>query len=177
VNTAVLEVEEGFVDLTVPVDHWERLPDGTVSVRACGLLGDAEIGFTIDVLPKWQRQEVKDQDLVIYWGKARYRSLGKASDRFLHILVDQYGLPGHERRMAPIVEFTAAGFQTNPQELLTSPVTMKLFFEPGPREAYAEVFTNIDIPRATIEFREKDPEYRVPLIAALDGIFGGEPEG
>jgi lipocalin len=46
---------------------------------------------------------------------------------------------------------------------------MKLFFESEPKEAYAEFFTNIDLVQAKMEFREKDPEYRVPLVAAPDG--------
>lgn len=167
-NPAAIAVEEGFVDVTFPIERHERLIDGTVSVLAHGTLNDIEIGFIVELLPDWKRQKVENPDLVLYWGRARYRSLGKPSDRFLHILVEQYGLPGRDRRMAAIIEFTAVCFQTDPRELDSSPITMKLFFEPGPKEAYAEVFTNIDVVGGLIEFREKDPEYRGPLVDALD---------
>ena len=168
-NAAAIDVEEGFVDFTFPVEHWEKLQDGTLSVRVRGTLNDVEIGLIVEILPEWRRQDVENQELVLYWGRARYRSLGKPSDSFLHILTDQYGLPAGERRMASIIEFTAVGFNVDPRELESSPVTMKLFFEPGPKKAYAECFTNIDLVQAKLEFREKDPEYRVPLVAALDG--------
>jgi hypothetical protein len=41
------------------------------------------------------------------------------------------------------------------------------FFDDGQDERYAEVYTNIDLREKRLEFREKDPEYRAPLVAAL----------
>jgi hypothetical protein len=156
--SAAIDVQEGFVDFTFPVERWEKLQDGTLSVHLRGTLNDIAIGLVVDILPEWRRQDVEGEDLVLYWGRARYRSIGKPSDSFLHVLVDQYGLPARARRMASIIEFTAVGFQTDPRELKSSPLTMKLFFEPGPKEDYAEFFTNIDLVQAKMEFREKDPE-------------------
>jgi len=168
--SSAIDVEVGLVNFTFSVEHWEKQRDGTMSVHVRGTLNDIEIGLIIDILPQWRQQDVAGKDLVLlYWGKARYRSLGKPSDSFLNLLVDQYGLPARDRRMASIIEFTAIGFQTDPRELESSPVRMKLVFEPGAKEAHAEFFTHIDLVQAKMEFREKDPKYRVPIVAALDG--------
>jgi hypothetical protein len=70
------------------VEHWEKQRDGTISVHVRGTLDDIEIGLIIDILPEWRQQDVAGKDLVLYWGKARYRSLGKPSDRFLNVLVE-----------------------------------------------------------------------------------------
>ncbi|MEZ0273788.1 MAG: hypothetical protein ACAH88_02695, partial [Roseimicrobium sp.] len=52
------------------------------------------------------------------------------------------------------------------------PVKMKLFFSPGENDPhfedrYAEHFLNFDLAAKRIEFREKDPGYREPLLRAL----------
>lgn len=167
--SAAMDVQERLVDFTFPVERWEKQRDGTMSVHVRGTLNDIDIGLIIDILPEWRQQDVLGKYLVLYWGKVRYRSLGKPSDRFLNMLVDRFGLPARDRRMASIFEFTAIGFLTDPRELESSPVRMKLARWPGPKEAHAEFFTNIDLVQAKMEFREKDPKYRVPIVAALDG--------
>ena len=45
---------------------------------------------------------------------------------------------------------------------------MKLFFENEEPGHYAEVFVNVIAPEQRIELHEKDPEYRMPQLRALD---------
>ena len=46
---------------------------------------------------------------------------------------------------------------------------MKLFFHADSEDEarYAEVFTNINVEEGLLEFHEKDPAYRGPLLRAL----------
>jgi hypothetical protein len=44
---------------------------------------------------------------------------------------------------------------------------MKLFRESEAEDEYAEVYTNIDVYGERAAIREKDPDYRQPLLAAI----------
>ncbi len=44
---------------------------------------------------------------------------------------------------------------------------MKLFFENEDPDRYAEVFVNVIASEHRIEWHEKDPDYREPLLRAL----------
>lgn len=166
-SKVILDTEDGFADFTIPVLHSKELEDGIVSVRVQGSMMDDDIGFYIDVLPNW-RPQVVDSNLTIYWGNVRYRTIGSGSDRFLSILADHYGFSAQSRTMAPMINFTAAGLQTDPREIKSIPLTMKLFFDQGPEGTYAEFFTNIDLKGAKMEFREKDEEYRARIVSAFE---------
>ena len=52
--------------------------------------------------------------------------------------------------------------------MLDVPTEMKIFFsDSGPEDKYAEIYINIDTKRGVLQFYEKDPDYRVPLLRAL----------
>lgn len=161
------EGEEGFVDLAFPILKVSDTSTGSVSIRVLGNTPFGEMGFDIEVLPEWMRQDVDDGRLILYWGVVRYRSTGKASDRFINILAQQYGLTAANSTMKGVLEFTAVGIHTDPRHLKTSRVDMKLFLDQGPEDTYAEVYTNLDLKNKRVEFKEKDFEYRIPL---LDGL-------
>jgi hypothetical protein len=69
--------------------------------------------------------------------------------------------------MAKEVRFTAIALEGDPRDLGKGPTRIKLFFEPEEEDGYAEVFTNVDLAARRLEVREKDPEYRLPLVKAL----------
>jgi hypothetical protein len=43
----------------------------------------------------------------------------------------------------------------------------RLLNSDGPEELYSEVFVNVELKRNVLEFNEKDPEYRGPLVKSL----------
>ncbi len=161
------EGEEGFVDLAISILIVSETAEGSVLIRVLGNTPVGDIGFDIEVLPEWKQQDADDGRLILYWGTVRYTSIGEASDRFLALLSKHYALPAMNRPMKSVIEFTAVGLHSDPRQLKTWPVHMKLFLDQGPDDTYAEVFTNLDLEKKRVEFREKDFEYRVPLLAGL----------
>ena len=160
--------EDDFVDLALAITDVTRSRDGTVSVVARGSLEGVVVGLIVDVLPAWTAQELEGGGGWFYWGKLRYRSLGAESDAFVTALDRLYGLGGQPGAMTPLIEVNAVGLNHDPRALRTVPAKMKaFFFDDGEDERYAEVYTNIDLQAKRLEFHEKDPEYRAPLVAAL----------
>lgn len=164
---ATLNTEEGFVDIGLTVTHISRSRDGVTSVTARGKMNGAAAGFVIDIFPGWTPQKLEDADLLLHWGKVRYRSIGPDSDHFVGELARLYGLPVATRQMPARIDFSAVSLEGNPDELPNVRVRMKLFFESDDESGYAEVYTNLDLPAKRVEFHEKDPEYREPLVRAL----------
>lgn len=164
----IFTTEEGYVFVTMPVSSFDKLEDGTIALHALANTDQGDIGFQIDLLPDWDRQAAQgDPPLALYWGSVRYKSIGAASDRFLQMLADHYGLPFQQRAMAPIVEFTAVSLQTDPHDIRTSPLMIKLFSGEWPESTYAEFFTAIDLGRAQIQIREKDNAYRAGIVSTF----------
>jgi hypothetical protein len=58
----------------------------------------------------------------------------------------------------------------NPANLRHEQVKFKVFFNPnGGESRYAELYTNLDLPKKTLELFEKDTGYRVQVVKALAG--------
>jgi hypothetical protein len=161
--------EEGFVDIDLPISKVKRNADDSVTIVARGKVHGSVIGLIVDILPKWAGQETEDGTATFYWGKARCRSLGQESDQFVGLLAKCYGMTPAQRTMLPSIEVSAVGLNDNPKQVLASPIKMKFFFEENSEENYSEVFINIDVPNQMLEFHEKDPDYRIPLLRSLGG--------
>jgi hypothetical protein len=70
--------------------------------------------------------------------------------------------------MLPAIRASVAGLEGDLAHVLAGVTMMKFFFfDSGPENRYAEVFINVDPNRRVLEFHEKDPEYRKPLLLAL----------
>jgi len=69
--------------------------------------------------------------------------------------------------MARETQFTGISLEGDPRDLAKGPVKIKLFFESGGQDDYAELFTNIELAARRLEVREKDEEYRKPVVRAL----------
>jgi hypothetical protein len=63
--------------------------------------------------------------------------------------------------------FTGLSLEGNPGDLSQGPVKIKTFCEAGEKDDYAEFFTNIELDKHRVEFREKDEEYRPGVVKAL----------
>ena len=163
----VLQTDEGFLDIDLPIVSVTKENDGTVRISARGLVEGAVVGFAVDLRPTWDPKPIEGASGFFYWGKAAYRRTGEESDRFAALVAKHYGLPRRALTMLREIEAEAVGLDTDPSNVLTSPAKMKFFFHSGSEERYAEVFTNVDVQERRLEFHEKDPEYRVPLVRAL----------
>jgi len=158
------ENEEGFVDLVFAITEHSSLPDGTQSIKAAGRHKGQAVGFEFVVGPLWEGKANKDAGRA---GTVVYRRAGPESDHFLRILADLYASSAKPKTMADERQFNAVSLRGNPRDLAAGPVKLKLFYDPGPQDRYAEFYTNIDLAARKLEFREKDPDYRTRVIQAL----------
>ena len=105
--------------------------------------------------------------LVTYRGVVTYRSTGSASDAFVQVLDELYGTKLTPKAMATETRFTGISLGGDPRDLTKGPVRIKLFFESGGQDDYAELYTNIELAARRLEVHEKDEGYRLPVIRAL----------
>ena len=165
---AHLERSEGFVDIDFQIVKFAKQPDGTMHFHARGRLQGQNVGFAIELLPDWKKSPIEKTEQFFYWGNGRFIRTGKETDNFIAVVSALYELPPTDAHSQNIVEAEVVGLANDPTLARSEPTRMKFFFNPsGDEDAYAEVFINIDPESNTLQFHEKDPEYRKPLITSL----------
>lgn len=164
------ESEEGFVDLVFHVKEYNQLADGSQTIRAAGIHRGREVGFELVLGPTWKKGQFgKGIPLEMGQGMVSYRRVGPKSDVFLQILDELYRTQQNPRTMAADTSFTGVSLAGEPGNLTSGPVKIKLFYEQGCEDRYAELYTNIDLATGKLEVREKDEGYRSQVIQALRG--------
>lgn len=157
-----------FVDLGFAIRARETLPDGSQALHAYGVHHGREVGITVILGTQWKAGSLgANVPLVTYRGTVTYRSLGTPSDALLQILDQLYGTKLQPAAMRPTTTFTAISLGGEPADLAKGPAKIKLFFESDAEDRYAELYTNIDLANGVLQIHEKDPEYRLALIKAL----------
>jgi hypothetical protein len=145
------EEAEGFHDLILFNQNFKELSNGIFEIQAAGLHKGKNLGVQIIIGP----------DAI------KYCSTGADSDAFLTALDEIYETKISPKSMAKETEFKYVALEGDPANLSNEPVMLKLFYEAENADDVAEVFTNIDVSKHRLEFHEKDPDYRKPLINAL----------
>lgn len=166
IEKGIISTEEGFVDIDLPIADFKKTTSG-LSVIARGEIRGTVVAFAVDINPSWKRKLADDKKVAFYWGSGQFRSLGQESDNFVQLLAKMYKHPDVRASMTRRIEVEAVGLANDPSDVLTTPTKMKLFFNSNSEKDYAEVFLNLDIPAKKLEFHEKDPEYREPLLRAF----------
>jgi hypothetical protein len=162
------ESEEGFHDLVFYIQEHKCLDDGTQIIRASGVHDGQPVGFEVLLGPNWESGSLsKDIPLVTYRGVVTYRSVGVESDFFLQLLDALYGVRLKPKGMREETKFTGISLEGDPRDLSKGGVKIKLFYESEAEDRYAELYTNIDLDSRRLYFNEKDPDYRAPVIRAL----------
>jgi len=162
------EEEAGFHDLVFYLQEHKLLPDGSQSIRVSGKHKGRPLGLEVVLGPKWRAGTLgKDIPLVTYRGIVTYRSTGADSDAFVQVLDELYGTKLGPNAMGREIQFTGISLEGDPRDLAKGPVKIKLFFDPGKQDDYAELFTNIELGPHRLEVHEKDEEYRSPVVRAL----------
>jgi hypothetical protein len=160
------ESEEGFHDLVFYIQEHKISTDGTQILRVSGTHNTRQLGLEVVLGPTWKAGS-KNVPLATYSGDVLYHSVGKESNSFLEVLDDLYGTQLKPSAMVKEARFAGISLGGDPSHLVKEPVKIKLFFETGKDDEYAELFTNIDLATRRIEIREKDEEYRLPIVKAL----------
>ena len=165
---AHLERSDGFIDIDFKIANFAKQPDGTMHFHARGRLQGQNVGFAIELLPKWKKSPIDKTEQFLYWGNGRFIRTGEETDNFITVVSALYEFPPTASHSQNIVEAEVVGLANDPTLARSEPTRMKFFFNPsGDEDAYAEVFINI-VPESNIlQFHEKDPEYRKPLITSL----------
>lgn len=70
VPKGALSIEEGFVEVSLPITEVKKQADGTVTVLAQGEAEGSVAGLIVDIPPKWIRDRAAELGLTLYWGKA-----------------------------------------------------------------------------------------------------------
>jgi hypothetical protein len=165
------ETEEGFHDLLFLIDKHTVLPDGSQSIRVSGVHRGKRVALELVLGPSWRAGSLgKDIPLTTYQGYVMYRSVGPDSDLLLRMLDHLYGTKLNPLSMAKETRFTCLTLGGDPRKLANGRVDAKLFYESGAQGDYAEIFTNIDLGARRVEIREKDPDYRSPIVRALRAV-------
>jgi len=162
-----VETEEGFHDLLFYIQEHRRQSDGSQTIRGSGTHKGRPLGLEIILGPTWEAGSLGDIELVTYRGTVTYRSAGFESDAFLQVLDELYGTKLNPTAMGTETRFTGISLGGDPRDLTKGPVKLKLFFESGGQDDYAELFTNIELAAHRLEVHEKDESYRSPVIRAL----------
>ena len=161
---------EGSVNLVFRVQEYKPLADGSQSIRVAGLHKGREVGFELILDPTWKKGKLSnDLPIEMSKGTVSYRRVGPASDAFLQVLDELYGVKQNPKVMAADTRFTAISLQGDPGNLASGPVIIKLFYEAKGEDRYAELYTDIDIAACRLEVGEKDEGYRVHIVQALQG--------
>jgi hypothetical protein len=162
------EEEEGFHDLVFYAQDLKKFPDGSQSILGLGTYKGRKLELEIILGPTWKAGSLgKDVPLVTYQGIVTYRSTGSDSDAFIQVLDELYGTKVNPKAMNKETKFTGISLGGDPRDLSKGPVKIKLFFESGKENEYAELYTNIELAGHRLEVHEKDPDYRLPVVKSL----------
>jgi hypothetical protein len=162
------ESEEGFRDFVLAIEEYDKLSDGSQKLLASGTHNGKKVSIEIDLIAGWN-SGAPDPNVPIatFRGTVTYRSVGSESDLLLQVMDELYGTKQAPKAMSKATEFAAISLEGDPTNLAKGPVKIKLFFESDRDDAYAELFTNIDLRAQKVYIREKDEEYRTAIIRAL----------
>lgn len=162
------ESEDGFHDLIFYIREHKKLSDGSQAIDGVGLYKGKTIGLQVVLGSTWKEGSIgKNVPLVTYQGFVKYRSTGSDSDSFLETLDGLYETKLSVHSMNAETSFTGISLKGDPRDLSKGPVKIKLFFESGKEQEYAELYTNIELNKRRLEVHEKDPEYRKAVVTAL----------
>jgi hypothetical protein len=159
--------EDGFVDIDLPMASFHRDAKGIQEISARGQHNGSNVGFMVSLGTVWERQDLENSNITLYWGRAEVVSEGSESDIFLRLLDQVYGTKLSPGKMRERVPFLAVGLACDPSRLENEPAKMKFFFESDTEEREASFFVNIDVQAQLVEFREKDADYRLGVVLSL----------
>ncbi len=164
------ESEEGCADLVLAIVANRSIPGPGRCFDVHATHEGELVGLRVELSAEWRRGKIGE--IPSFSGIVTYRSLGDLSDRFVSLLDRLYGTGLSPSRMSDAVSFTALTLGDDPGTMDSSVVHTKLFFERDDEERYAELYTNVDLPRGVVQILEKDEGYRRAIIQALAGAIG-----
>ncbi len=151
-------------------------PDGRpggkprIAGRGMALARGIEIGFGFEIpLAGWEPlKRIEDADLTIHFGATSLLSIGEPTDRLVALYEDWFGVPAAAIPARRRNDCKAALLGGSIATSKPFDARIKLFFDFDDVDAhYAELFFSIDTGKKRLTLREKDPDYRAPLLRWL----------
>ena len=162
-----VDSDGGFIDFDLTMLSFHRAADGVQNMSARGLYNGRVVGFGVSLSPTWERQDLEDSRILLYWGEATLISLGEESDAFLQGVDKAYQTNLGHQKMRDRISFTAVALDGDPLLMGDLPINMKLFSQTDNEEQDAEFYLNIDTRNSSVQFHEKDTDYRRGVVLAL----------
>lgn len=161
-----LSETDGFVDIDLPLTKVEVA--GIYSLQCLGQIESQLVGFGVTLDAEWTKQQLEGSDATVLWGFATVLSLGSPSNELVSLLATRYGHNSlADRHMLQQVRAQVVCLGGDPRSQPKESLQMKFFFNVDDEKRYAEVFVNVDLDSAVIEFHEKDNDYRLTLLRSL----------
>jgi len=155
-------------DLVFYIEGHSMQPDGVRRLVARGVHEGRPVGFELLLGGQWKASSPgSTTGAVAYGGTARYHSIGKESDEFLQALDKIYETEQSPKQMKAETTFSAISMQGDPHDNNGQPLRLKLFFEGRDDSQYAELYADLFLSKHALYLREKDSDYRNPIVRAL----------
>lgn len=164
----VMQAGQGTIDLAFAVADYRHHADGTQRLLARGRYRGAPVEMRIVIEGDWRAQELGGGQRG-FKGQLQLESSGAASDTLIRAMDGAYETRLGAVRFEKSTPFAAVSLEGTPQALNAGPAKLKLLYEGGSGQQYAEAFLDIDLSKARVVLREKDPQYRARLVSVLSG--------
>jgi hypothetical protein len=164
-----VQSEPGMRDLSFAITDYRPTPDGIQRLIVRGRFQGAPVEMKIALHPDWREQTLEVPGLKAFKGIVEFQSMGPGSDALIRAIDASYETRLNPKRFVESTTVSALSIEGTPQAVNAGPTKLKLFFEGSSDQNYAEAYLHIDLSKARLELREKDPQYRARIVRTLSG--------
>ena len=161
--------EEGWQDLIFNITE-KNLESNVWNLKCQGLYHGEKVGFRISILESIEAGiNVDGIDNTKFLNSGiQIESIGEQSDKLIQILSKLYKQPISLKFTNERLDYTVFPLNREKANLENGRFHFKLFFDDeDERGLYSELFVNPNFPKETLEFNEKDMEYRTNIIKSM----------
>lgn len=167
--------EDGFVDLCFKIE--DLADDGRhYHFHLSASYRNAVLGMDVKLVMGIQggfNAKMGLRKRQVHRDGVRFFRSGEESDRLIKVLAELYGSKRKPRRMIDEESFTVIALHQGDLDWNQETVDLKIFGrddEPIDEKNYYESYFNVDFAGGFVYWKEKDPDYRKPLLRALSGL-------
>lgn len=168
--TSNQDEEEGWQDLIFTITNKELQTDGYWNITCKAIHKGSVVGFRIFILKGIEAGIVNDDldNTKFIWDAFRIEGIGEESDNLVNIMSQLYGQQAVTKFTDEQLNYVAFPLNRDKANLEDGVFKFKLFFDDNNELGlYSEFYLNPNFPNGTLEFNEKDEEYRTNIIKHL----------
>jgi hypothetical protein len=177
-SSIVVSHEDGFVDLSFPVLQSAIAEDGEASFVLGGAVEGRRLELGVRVSPGILPNDFSGEgpETVFSLPNGVRLALDAESTRTIaEIYIAGYGLARTAVATRVSLSLTAVALEGDPAHIAVEAVKLKLFHETDSTDdeegpCYFEMFLNIDLPGKRVQLNEKDFDFRVGVLNALQAV-------